>query len=804
MKLFGYELYKIGSKRIFMISIFVLFILNAFFYYKSQLEEHEMLIQYRDAYLEMEKEYQGLTREAGMALSEKKEQLLTLYNTFTQENSNNQDSIWKQLVSEAKENNKQAYEDYKQSTYFNNAQLVSRDTYLNQLIKNQYDNGQQFIEDINAMADRAKEMLSVSIFYKEDSFSYRNILKTVEDFQPLQGLPLRLGLEESVTSGTNYWSTDLCMILLLFLLCTIIFQLEKEEGLTVLIRATRNGKLKTFGAKITALSMGAILLSIFYYGSILLLAEILYGFGDLTRYVQSMSAFSRASKPLTVEQYLVVFMVLKVAVNLLFAWLLALIFLMMKNTSRIYSALAILLGSSFVCYSLIHPNSYINVLKYINVAAFYDTFHLIADYRNLNIFSHPIPKDILTLLVGGGMMLLLPILSSWLYVTDEGIATKTSGVRWILRIKAYMFKVRLTNLLVQHESYKLFVAGKSVFIVIIACIIAFINVDGSDRQFDMESVVYNRYLSQLDAGGLNEDKLTFLREERARFTALPEQLAYWQTQYTSNKIDLKTYNQEKIKIEEFAKQEKSFLYVEKQKDYLQKLKKERGITGSFINVISSDALFNRQQADLLDSLVYCILLIVGLSPLFALDYKNGMIRVLRSTCKGRWETFASKFSIAYLFGLLMFYVLQLPKFYNVITHYPQMDWNAPVQSIESFGHVDWSVSLLEYVLMTTALQSLGVLILIHVVLFFAVLLEKQALMLLISTSLVILPLCLQYIGVKTIGSFTLNLIFQLYYAFKSNSYSTGICIYFGFLIFIGIAAAWGTWSVSNRISRRGN
>ncbi|RAR41013.1 hypothetical protein [Paenibacillus sp. MDMC362] len=802
MKLMGYELFKVWKKRIFTVLTILLLFINGLFYYNTQRKEQDLLIQYRDDYIKLENEYNALPLEEGKALAYKQEELLTLYNRFAQENSDIQDSIWKQLIEDAKRDHPEAYMQYKESPYVNQEELLSRDTYIIKLIRAQYESHDQFVIDMDDMKQRADEMLSVSIFHNKYSFSYRNIVKTIEDFRPLQNLPWKLGLEEGLTTGTRSGSTDLFMVLLLFLLCTIVFLMEREEGLTPLIRSTRNGKFRTISAKMSVLSMLTVLLSIVFYGSILLLSERLYGFGDPGRYIQSMDSFGRTIHPMTVGQYIITYLLMKVAANLVMAWLLAAIFLFLRQTSRIYIVLATLLGLSFICYSLIHPNSYINVLKYINVVAFYDTFNLFGDYRNINVLGYPISKDTLTFYVGGSLLLILPVLSIWLFVSHMDNTTRKMGMQWYTKLKAYLFRLRRNNSLFQHELYKFLITGKSLFILILVCIISYQNIEGKERQFDMDASVYNIYLSQLN-GKLTEDKLVFLREEREKFNGLPKQLAYWKERYKSREIDLTAYNQEQNNLETFAKQEKSFLYVEEQRDYLLRLSEEQGVTGGFVNVISSDALFNRQQDNLLNGLMYSLLLIAGLGPLFSIDYKNDMVRVLRSTSKGRWSLFASKYSIACIYAVLTFFILQIPKFYNVLVQYPAFDWYSAVQSIEILGHVEWPISILGYVVVTGLLQTLGVILMVHVILFLAVFVQKQAFMLLTSTAVIVLPLSLQYIGLTTIGNYSFNRLFLLDQAFESISYTVGVSVYFGALIIIGAVAGWGAWHFSNSFSKRG-
>ncbi|WCF08608.1 hypothetical protein NDS46_01420 [Paenibacillus thiaminolyticus] len=802
MTLIGYELLKVWHRRVFALLAVLLLIGNGLFYYNTQFREQIALIQHRDEYERLEQQYRSLPTDEGLAVAARQADLLALYSTFAQDGTIDEE-IWEQAIHEAKQAHPQEYKQYRQSPYAGNPELIGRELYLIERIKKQYEHMEQYRRTMDEMGTRAEEMLSVSIFYQEGTYSYRNIGKTVQDFEPLRGLPLQLGLEEGLTSGTRLQSTDMCLAALLFLLCIILFQVEKEEGLARLIRSTRNGLLDLWRAKWVVLSLLTVLLTLLYQGSILVISEQLYGFGELHRYIQSMPSFQGAVEALTVGQFLVLYLLLKVAANLLFAWMLAALFLLFRRAGGIYLATAALLGISFLSYSVIHPNSYLNMLKYMNVVAFYDSFQLLADYRNLNVFGYPVKKTTLTYWIGGAVLILLPVLCAWLYVADAGIGSRLPWDRWRGRLNAVWFKLRRTNSILIHEGYKLFISGKCILLLVLAGVIVYQQIDWDERRFDYDSIVYNRYLDRI-SGVINEDKLNFLQEERAKYEELPQQFAYWYDQYTSGSIDFTAYNTEKVKLEEFAKQAKAFQFIEQQRDYLLRLEQDRGITGSFVNVTSSDALFNREQSDLRDGLLYAVLLLAGLSPLFALDYRYGMMAILRSTHHGRGNLFLSKHAVAYLYSVFLLLLLQIPKFYNMLRHYPDIDWQAPVQSMEVLGHVEGSLSILQYVLLMGVFQIGGVLLLVHVVLFLAVLVRRQAILLLISTAIVVIPLGLQYMGWKPIGSISFNLLFQLYHAFPTSQYALNMSMYYGTLLLLGIGCGIGAWRTFNSFIQKGD
>lgn len=74
--------------------------------------------------------------------------------------------------------------------------------------------------------------------------------------------------------------------MLLFLVTIYIFHREREAGLLPLLQSTRRGRIDTAAVKLGTLTIVTLLLSLLFYGSILLVAYYLYGFGDWDRYIQ--------------------------------------------------------------------------------------------------------------------------------------------------------------------------------------------------------------------------------------------------------------------------------------------------------------------------------------------------------------------------------------------------------------------------------------------------------------------------------------------------------------------------------------
>ncbi len=97
-----------------------------------------------------------------------------------------------------------------------------------------------WLENIQKNKDN---LLTFSIFNNPDSFSGRNIIKTADEFEKLQGVELTLGTDGAVDSFMSFRLTDY-LLLLALLLIGLSFLDERKAGLWSVVHAAPNGRLK--------------------------------------------------------------------------------------------------------------------------------------------------------------------------------------------------------------------------------------------------------------------------------------------------------------------------------------------------------------------------------------------------------------------------------------------------------------------------------------------------------------------------------------------------------------------------------
>lgn len=170
MRIFFCELYKLLSKKIFIICLVVALCINAFTLIYSSAENYNDRTKHNNI-----EYYNSLIKNCNSSkkASEYLKKELDIINERLTENSTDKDALVEKM------------------TLLND--LISQQNYINR-----YD------DFINNMQIRADNQLSFSIFAEPDSFAYNNIQQTPLDFQHLKGVELYAGNNTFAENATQF------------------------------------------------------------------------------------------------------------------------------------------------------------------------------------------------------------------------------------------------------------------------------------------------------------------------------------------------------------------------------------------------------------------------------------------------------------------------------------------------------------------------------------------------------------------------------------------------------------------------
>lgn len=260
-------------------------------------------------------------------------------------------------------------------------------------------------------------------------------------------------------------------------------------------------------------------------GAFLLLGYY-YGYGDLTRKIQSVSMFRDCSVSYTLFWAVLVLFVVRILIGVLLALL---IFSLTISFRKEGTALLIYVGVLVVEMLLnyrIETSSSLNIVKCVNVFFSWNMKNLLGTYINLNLFGYPIGKSFVSLVVGGFLSCIFIVAGLYRFSAScqisEGNLLEEIREKIAKRISfgwhhtsIYLFELR--KVFFQQKRGYLFL------FLLIWCVLCVRDIRKPSFYNDPAEGEYHRILSEI-SGPVTEESLNYIKEQRKELDDLYKQI----------------------------------------------------------------------------------------------------------------------------------------------------------------------------------------------------------------------------------------------------------------------------------------
>lgn len=748
MKLFIYELKKVLNKRIFLVVLALCLVINGFLLYSSQnTEENNLRLAYSDEYGEM------LDKYSSMPLDKAKKQVedeLLAYDISGRLESlaqaDNEELIESYTI-ELEEYRKSNPEAYKKAVEMSESGEESfwKNSFL-------YDISQQ-IEYINSypdfiseMYDRAKAQSASSIFGDENSFSYKNLYKTAEDYSGLKDTKLRLVNSDSLTATVKYGLTDFFVIAVVLLICIYLFGYERDKGLYSLIRCTKFGRLKTIISKLAVLFVLSAVVSVLFVSIDFAVNTFLYGSTDLSVNVQSISEFRNCTLLVTAGQFLLLFALAKIIGIFVISSLLALVFICFSSSAAMYLTGLGAVGAEYLLYSLIRQNSFLNLLKYINIFYILDGSQFFGSYLNLNIFSNAVTSVPIVLGVFGIVFILCTIFSCVVFCKRNQQKKANIFSKLFEKIKLRFFRINGSTSVLKDEIFKFTVQNKMAVVLVLLLAFAVVSSFGTVRYpySEVSDADYKAYIEYLE-GDITSEKETYITEQQQYFDDLRQRL---DEIAVNSELSESTKQAMSKSIENILNSKGvAFDRVTEQYNRLLGLKSD-GVKARFIDENIYSTFVSSKTREWNDFALLCFVLLIAVPCVFSVEYKNGMINLIRPTKNGKTKLFVRKIAVLLMFTLFSFISVYLPYFIRFINTYGTKSFATPIVCI--FDKLQVSCfSVMSTMLVNLLCSLLLVLAVVSIITALSIITESNMFTMVLSTVLIIIP-CLAVYSAESV------------------------------------------------------
>ena len=628
---------------------------------------------------------------------------------------------------------------------------------------NQYAN---YLEKIDADANM---MQSVSIFAKPNTFPHRNITKTPEDFKHLKGNELAVAPSKGVIMATQFLPTDFIAIILIMVIVIRLITKEKEQQRLGLIKTTYKGRLTLVVSKLCVVICSSFMILILLYSVNFSMAIATYGFGDVGRYIQSVTGYLGSSLGISVLQYLVLFLVAKLFVYILLALIFFTVSIIARTSIIVYISLALLFGISAIIYISIPPTSFLAFFKYINLVHFLHTYTLFSNYLNLNIGGYPFQYIYCFIIITLAFIIIFSVFSALTFCKQRHVSSPLKVTAYIQeRISAMKwFRGHEHVSVLRHESYKILVVNKVLLILMAFIMLQFTFYQPEKERFvDINDVYYKRYMLQLE-GENSPSKEEFLVEEQQRFDELNDEIFILiQSGDSNNPMEIN-------ELYDLLAPQEAFYQVVEHAEYLRNLEEEDHLKGWFLY----DAGYQKLTAgddntrDLQLALLFMIVLLLCLAQVFTYETQTGMVHIVTPTKHGRSKAFYSKLFLSLIIGVFIYLIVYAPEFISVLKAYGTRALDAPIYSMPHMSNMKIGMSILQYLWLISIIRFVAMLLAIIVIFVISVRLASLISVFMAVTGVLVLPLLFALLDINLFDYLLITPLLSGNILFKEYSFS---------------------------------
>ncbi len=591
-------------------------------------------------------------------------------------------------------------------------------------------NGKRLLEQVEHLTTYAKYLAQVqqqaanmqasSIFNADqNSFLFRNILKTAEDFAHCTAEGVAFGNYRAVQDWLEFSLADWGFLVAILLL-VMAFQEERQKGLSAIVRSCAAGRGKLQASRLgILLCYSAAMTALLYALPLVISLCIDGGWADLHNLVQSIAEFRKCTAQLSVLGFLGQYFLMKTACGFLLGLLVwfALSFLNQVQLSWILTGGAFAI--EYLLYSYIPAQSIFSPLRYVNVFSYVFTGTLYTQYVNINFLEFPVQARQLLLGLLTVLSLLLGALTVWVLTRRHPFGNKDRLGKWLHRWNriADFFRRRLG--VVGFEWYKLLLlTAGGLFLVLGILLIQNLRVN-SGAYNSMDDLVYRQYVTMLQ-GPVTQETQDLIADawgfiESISMGASEYEMALKQVEETIAELPDGAWLLDEV---------------------------------YFLNIFGPDA-WRTQRQNGLYALIY---LVACLSPLFACETSGDVRKVLHSTPRGRQRLFRAKYWVALGVTAVVWWVVFRQEWLAVIERLGEGYLEAPCGSIALLRGYDMTLN--SWVTCLYLTKFLGLLVPMHLCLFLSERSKSFEQALILSAAILLLPAAAYSFGADGVGWLT--------------------------------------------------
>ena len=618
---------------------------------------------------------------------------------------------------------------------------------------------------LESVQTSAEQMRHISSMYQPGSFSQRNIDRTAVEFARIEREvgELTLMQQESVTSVTE---SGILTIVYLAVMAAFILVLTEENrnGLRKLVVSCRNGRQRLALQRLGLFALFAVVTGVFFYGVMFACAWWTYGIPNLGAPVQSMMAFQKCILPITVGEYIGLFLIGRIAAGMLaalFLWMCLQLFANLLEAILVVGGIGVL---EFVLHLLIPVQSPANWLRFLNLVQLLATEEWFTRYQNLNFFSYAVSMR--WILLGVSVIVLIAVLVG-LFLLSGRRETRTLKIVEKLR----QLWNRFTMWIFIHlgsggrEGYKILTIQKGFLVVLLLIVYEYQSLSGIQTIYYTQSEARELSCYLQWEGEVTEQKLADIQAE---LTSIEEQQAECQEkveQYRKGELSAEDYYFVNLTSAQLNEEWDAIQRFQQKAMELQDLSEQTGIRYELVapygyrQLIGKDGRETAGKTAVL-GILFLVLLFAGT---FSYEYEHRSYTYLRISAEGRRKLVSAKFRFVLVGTLVLTLILFGCDTYIIWKEYGLTRLGAPVQSLDFLREFKGHCSIVQYLIWQNVSRFLILGAVSSVTVAISTAVKKTELAMGIAGVVLLLPSLLDRLGIHQFEKLAVGSLFTVSY-----------------------------------------
>jgi len=600
-----------------------------------------------------------------------------------------------------------------------------------------------------------------------DSYTYKYQLNVIEKYSNIHD---KIQIDVEYTHGWEaYFTYDIVNIFIftsIIMLCAFVFVQEKQNGCLYLIRATKDGRIKTAFAKISAAMLTGTMCILIFTLTTWALIGIICGYSSSANAIQALDKFALCPYVINIGEYFVINLAVKLLTFIVFALTILCVSVFIYNYIAICTTGIGLLGLNFLFYTTnyLNANAPLKNLNLISTAAVYPLF---VRYRSINLFSNIVDYIPLTII----LFIVLTILFVFITILKFSQSIGKQSFKIIENLKilkqkfSFHFKYKpnkkkhiknrsYPRSILFYEIFKTLFSSRMIFVILILlCVKIYFTADNLIPTKSFGDSLYKEYMSTL-YGELTPEKSTYIDEEREYITQILDKEKAMYSDYANDKI---TRDEYKSYVEEYRyaySRDEFFETIELHEQYIIQTEQETGIKAYFVYDTGWEKLFSENM----DIWLYATILII-FTGLFANEHSYGsskgkISQIIKTTKYGRQKTFFAKVGTTAIVSTILATIFNAMPLMIVFKYYDMPgfgDWESiPLQSIELFANYSGNMTINNYLILMLGLRVLSTVIFALIVCGLSEIIKKHIPIMSVACSLTLMPKILITLGIEAL------------------------------------------------------